>query len=234
MEGKTVSSNEQQTRPQFPALNKYSRFLRAAHESYMLRAGVARFPPIPWWKLLTPYRPDAPVPIDPQRSPAAPVVEASDYPVGKVPVSDPLTLVGYPQPPKDLHVPSPSRTVVDKFGEAEWDKKKFRAFVCPAFVKVEHKAVLTKFGRAQMSQGVVHISRFILEKIGLEPGAGDLFQWGGKLRQVIDAFELYGYIGTSDYWTWIKVPYEDFHGDSSNLELPKLEDIEIPKLPDNQ
>lgn len=223
-----------QTRPQFPRINKAVRLYRKAIIHYMEKAGQAKFPPIPYWRLLVPTKPTAPVPVDPHRAPTVPVTEAADYPPNHVPLTDDLTLVGYPQPPERLHEPVQETTLVDAFGEAEWDKRKFRPFVCPAHVKIEHKAVLTKFGRVQTTTGTFHVSRFILEEIGLEPGPGDLFQWGGKLRQVIDAFKQYGYVASTDYWTWLEIPYDDFQGDSSNLELPVLEDVPVPELPDEQ
>lgn len=223
-----------QTRPQFPSFNKHIRLTRQAHEHYIQLKGEAKFPTLPYWKLLDEDQPVAPVPIDPHRAPTVLVTEASDFPPNEVPLDDSLTLVGYPQPPEELHKPETRKTLVDVFGEAEWDRREFKPFACPAFVKVTHSAVLTKFGRVQKTTGEIHVSRFVLESIGLEPGPKDLFQWSGKLRVVIDAFDLYGYIGTSDYWTWMKIPYEDFHGDSSNLTLPVLPDVEIPPLPDEQ
>lgn len=223
-----------QTRPQFPSLNKHIRLSRQVHEHYMQKAGQAKFPPLPYWKLLAEDDAIAPVPVEPHRAPTVPINEASDHPPNEVPFTDKLTLVGYPQPPEELHKPETRRTIVDAFGEAEWDKREFKAFVCPAYVKVTHSAVLTKFGRVQKTEGEIHVSRFVLESIALEPGPKDLFQWDGKLRVIVDAFEKYAYIGTSDYWTWIKIPYTDFHGDSSNLLLPVLPNVDVPKLPDEQ
>jgi hypothetical protein len=234
VEGEVVPDPELQTRPQFPSLNKHIRFVREAHEHYMRVRGEARFPPLPYWKLLTEDLPVAPVPIEPQRAPTAPLTEASDFPPGEVPLSDDLNLLAYPQPPAELHEVVNERTIVDPFGEAEWDRREFKAFVCPAFVKAEHSATLTKFGRVQKTEGEIHVSRFVLERIGLEPRSGDLFQWDGQLRVVVDAFDKYGRIGTSDYWTWLKVPYVDFHGDSSDLTLPGLPAVEVPDLPDEQ
>jgi hypothetical protein len=197
-------------------------------------SGQAKFPPLPYWKILTEFNPVAPVPIDLTRAPTVPVTEASDFPPNRVPFSDNLNLVAYPQPPEELHEPVPERTVVDPFGEAEWDRRKFKAFVCPAFVKAEQSAVLTKHGRVQKTEGTIEVSRFILEQIGLEPRSGDLFQWDGQLRVVVEASDKYGRIGTSDYWTWLRIPYVDFHGDSSNLELPSLPEADVPELPDEQ
>lgn len=223
-----------QTRPQFPRLNKFIRFYRNAHQNYIKARGRGKFPTLPYWKLLKPDNPVAPVPVDPIRAPTVPVPEVSDFPPGQVELSDDLTLVGYPQPPAELHQPVQEATIVDEFGEAEWDKRRFKVFGCPAYVKVEHKAELTKFGRVVKTEGQIHVSRFILEELGLQPSAGDLFQWDGKLRHVVDAFEEYAYIGTSDYWTWLRIPYLDFHGDSSNLELPPLPEADIPTLVDEQ
>lgn len=234
MEGQTLSDIGLNTRPQFPSFNKMLRLARNAHRHYMQVSGQAKFPPLPYWKLLKPETPVAPVPIDVHRAPTATPVEAFNYPKGQVPLSDPLTLINYPQPPDELHETPTETTVVDVFGEAEWDRMRFKSFVCPAFVKVQHTAQLTKFGKVVKTEGDVHISRFILELIGLEPGSGDLFQWDGKLRIIAEAIERYGYVGTTDYWTWLKCPYLDFHGDSSNLNLPALPSIEVPALPDEQ
>lgn len=229
-----MSESSLQTRPQFPRLNKFIRFYRNAHRNYIFAQGRGKFPTLPYWKLLKPDHPTSPVPIDPIRAPTVPVPDVSDFPTNQVELSDDLTLVGYPQPPSELHQPTPEVTVVDEFGEAEYDKRKYKVFACPAFVKMDHTAVLTKHGRVQKTEGRIHVSRFILEEIGLQPSSGDLFQWDGKLRHVVDAYKEYGYIGSSDYWTWLEIPYEDFYGDSSNLELPSLDEADIPTLVDEQ
>lgn len=222
------------TRPQFPRINKHVRLIRRAHEHYMRVRGQSRFPALPYWKMLKPGKAVFPVPVEPNRAPTKPVIEAYAYPPGQVPLGDQARLTDYPQPPDELSVEPSEMTVVDAFGEAEWDKKKFKAFLCPAFVKYQHSATLTKFGKVVKTEGEIHISRFVLESIGLEPDSGDLFQWEGKLRVVVDAINRYGYIGTSDYWTWIKCPYVDFWGDSSDLTLPDIPDIEPPSLVDEQ
>lgn len=226
---------ELRTRPQFPRINKFVRLYRQAHRHYMQVKGRAKFPPIPYWKLIHSGTPSAPVPIDVQRAPTEIVAEAFDYPVGTdVPLTNEQKLVDYPQPPDEAREVPTEETVVSAFREAEWDKMRFKAFVCPAYVKFEHTAQLTKFGKVVKTEGTIHVSRFILEQIALEPASGDLFQWDGKLRIVVDAIKRYGYVGNTDYWTWIECPYVDFDGDSSNLNLPSLPDAEVPEIPDEQ
>ena len=100
-----MSDSNLQTRPQFPRLNKFIRFYRKAHRHYMQVRGEAKFPTLPYWKLLSPAAPVAPVPIAPIRAPTVPVSEASDFPFGQVELSDDLTLVDYPPPPERLHEP---------------------------------------------------------------------------------------------------------------------------------
>lgn len=223
------------TRPQFPSINKYIRLVRKSHKHYMQVKGQAKFPPLPYWKLLHQGTPTAPVPIEPMRAPTKLVVEAFDYAVGEdVPLTEDLKLVDYPQPPDDTRVVPNETTIVSAFNEAEWSAMRFKAFILPAFVKYVHSAQLTKFGKVIKTDGELHVSRFILEHIALEPQSGDLFQWGGKLRMVTEAIEMYSYIGTSDYWTWLKIHYIDFTGDSSNLNLPGLPNVVVPEIPDEQ
>jgi hypothetical protein len=228
-----VSDPDLQARPQFPSLNKYIRLARKAHRHF-ITLNFSRFPTLPYWKLLTPTGPAAPVPINLSRAPTVPVTEASDFMEGGVPLLDDLNLVDYPQPPSELSEPVTERTIVDKFGEAEWDKRRYNPFLLPAMIKVEHSAILTKFGRVQKTTGSLHVSRFVLEELGLEPRSGDLFQWEGQLKNVMEADERYGYLGSSGYWTWIKMPFDDFHGDSSNLMLPVLPDTGKSVLRDDQ
>lgn len=222
------------TRPQFPSINKFIRLTRKAHHSYMVTRGQAKFPPLPYWKLLHSDAPVVPVPIEPLRAPTKLSVEAFDYAYNEVPMTDDMKLRDYPQPPLSAHTEPSETTVVSAFKEAEWDAMRFKAFVVPAYVKVQYSAALTKFGKVIKADGELHISRFILEEIGLEPNSGDIFQWDGKLRVITEASVLYSYIGTSDFWTWIKCPYVDFTGDSSNLDLPSLPSIEVPDLADEQ
>ena len=219
------------TRPLFPLLNKYINVVRKVHYDYVYSRDRARFPYLPYWKLLVPGKPVSPVPVDPLRDPVSTIVEASDFAVNSVNLSSDLLMVGYPQPLPGANEVEEHTTEVTVFGEAEWDKMRFKAFSIPGYITVEHSAELTKFGMAIKTDGKLKFSRFILELTGLEPGAGDIFQWDNKLRIITEAYREYGYIGTSDYWTWLDLSYVDFTGDSSNLTLPDLEeqDVVVPE-----
>lgn len=215
-----------ETLVQFPDIDKLIRLGREALVTY----SKERLAPIPVWKLVKPGHPTSPFPIEPELPPTVEFVDAVTATDEELELTSKQKRREYPEPSEEIRklIANPSRPNI--FSEAEHDQREYVPFLAFGLVDDEQTISLTRFGTVHVHDGTLWICRWLLEEIGLLPESGDLFQFRGQLREVLDYKEARR-IGGTDYWTWLEIPYNDWHGDSSNLELPALPDNPVPAVP---
>ncbi len=215
-----------ETLSQFPDFDKFIRLGREAIVEYSKQ----RLTPIPVWKILKPGVPVSTFPLEPELPPTTDVVDVTTATDAELELSSKQKRRAYPEPPEELRRLTLDRTRVNIFQEAEHDQRKYLPFLVFGLVEDVQDISLTRFGTVHKHDGKLWISRWLLEEIGLLPESGDLFLFRHQLREVLD-YKEEKRLGATDYWTWLEVPYNDWHGDSSNLELPDLPENPVPAVP---
>ncbi|KKN55287.1 hypothetical protein LCGC14_0583780 [marine sediment metagenome] len=206
-----------ETLVQFPDIDKLIRLGREALVQYSRE----RLAPVPVWKLLKPGQPVSTFPLETELPPTVDFVDVTTATDEELELSSRQKRRAYPEPPEELRNLILNKTQVNIFGEAEHDQREYLAFLAFGLVDEKQDISLTRFGTVHKHDGTLWICRWLLEEIGYLPESGDLFLFRRQLREVLDYKESRR-IGGTDYWTWLEVPYNDWHGDSSNLELPDL------------
>ncbi len=207
--------------PVFPNMEKKIRLNRQQATEF----SEQKLAPVPYWKLLKTTQPVAPVPIDPERPPTVPIdTDAIDVDPVNLMLSSTLERLGYPKPPEEAHAPVQAFSRPDVFHEALHDQRKYRPYLVFAYVDDQVTADLTKFGKDRNHDGIIKISRYVMEERALEVTSGDLFLWRRQLMEVVERKEI-DQMGVSSFWQNLEIQYVSFRGDSANLEIPDITDL---------
>lgn len=209
----------------FPSFPNFDKKIRLNREQTIQHA-AQKLAPIPYWKLMKATQPVAPVDLDPELPPTLPprVVDAPDIdPVNFLLPAD-LERKDYPKPPDEAFETVDQFSRPDFFREALHDQRIYRPYLVFGFVDDSVKADLTKFGKDRNHDGTLKLGRYMLEERALQVESGDLFLWRRQLMEVIERKEI-DQMGVSSYWQNLEAKYISFRGDSSDLEIPDLDDL---------